>query len=154
MTPKSLDNQNKNTTHYDRKNTAYNKSQVYAVRQADVQLPDPAQGEPGPQPAPEFDAAKTYDKGYYVAVVNTKADGWGRCFNCGEEGHRWQQCTKLLKESLWQAKERLQCKNESLNRDGGARAKGGQPPPSGGYGPGQYRQGQQSINPQLIPSAF
>ena len=89
MTLKSLDNQNKNTTHYDRKNTAYDKSQVYAVRQADVQLPDPAQGEPGPQPALEFDAAEMYDKGYYVAVVNTanEADGWGRCFNCGEEGH-------------------------------------------------------------------
>ena len=52
-------------------------------------LPDPAQGEPGLQPAPEFNAAETYDKGYYVAVVNTanEADKWGRCFNCGEEGH-------------------------------------------------------------------
>ena len=36
MTPKPLDNQSKNTTHYDRKNTAYDKSRAYVVRQADV----------------------------------------------------------------------------------------------------------------------
>ena len=37
-----------------------------------------------------------------MAVVNTvnEADKWGRCFNCGEEGHCWQECTKPLKESL------------------------------------------------------
>ena len=87
MTPKPLDNQNKNTTHYDRKSMAYDKSRVYAMRQADVQLPDPAQGEPDPPPASEFDAAETYEEGYYIAIVKTadKADSWGCCFNCGEE---------------------------------------------------------------------
>ena len=100
--PMNMDNQNKSSAHYDRKNTSYDKSQTYAVRQADVQLPDPVQEGLDPQPASEFDAAETYDEGYYVAVVNTanEADKWGRCFNCGEEGHHWHECTKLLKESL------------------------------------------------------
>ena len=104
MTPKlmNMDNQNKNTTHYDRKNTSYDKSRTYAVRQADVQLPDPVQEETDSQQASGFDAAKMYNDGYYVAVVNTanKADKWGCCFNCSEEGHRWQECSKPPKESL------------------------------------------------------
>ena len=98
----NMDNQNKNTTHYDRKNTSYDKCRTYAVRQAGVQLPDPVQEEPSPQPASQFDAAQTYDEGYYVAIVNTanEANKWGRYFNCGKEGHQWQECTKPLKESL------------------------------------------------------
>ena len=100
--PMNMDNQNKNTTHYDRKGISYDKSQTYAVRQAKVQLPDPVQEELDSQQASGFDAAKMYDDGYYVAVVNmvNEADKWGRCFNCSEEGHRWQECTKPLKESL------------------------------------------------------
>ena len=101
LKPMNMDNQNKSSAHYDQKNTSYDKSQTYAVRQADVQLPDPVQEEPYPQPASEFDAAETYDTSY-VAVVNTanEADKWGHCFNCGEEGHHWHECTKPLKESL------------------------------------------------------
>ena len=98
----NMDNQNKNTAHYDRKGTSYDKSQTYAVRQANVQLPDPVQEEPDSQQASGFDAAEMYDDGYYVAVVNmvNEADKWGHCFNCSEEGHHWQECTKLFKESL------------------------------------------------------
>ena len=89
MTAKPLDNQSKNTTHYDRKNTAYDKSRAYVMRQTDMQLPDLAPAEPDLSPASEFDAAEMYDEGYYVAVVKTsdEADTWGHCFNCGEEGH-------------------------------------------------------------------
>ena len=104
MTPKpmNMDNQGKNATHYDRKGTSCDKSRTYAMRQADIQLPDPAQEEPDPQQASGFDATETYDEGYYVAIVNTvnKAEKWGHCFNCSEEGHQWQECTKPLKESL------------------------------------------------------
>ena len=42
-----------------------------------MQLPDPVQEEPDPQPASEFDAAETYNKGYYVAVVNTVNEEMG-----------------------------------------------------------------------------
>ena len=56
-----------------------------------------------------------------------EAKKWGRCFNCGEEGDRWADCTEPLKESLKQAKERANCKKQVLNWDGGARAKGACP---------------------------
>ena len=120
-------------THYDRKSTSYDKGRTYAMRQADVQLLDPTQEEPDPQQASGFDATEMYDEGYYVAIVNTvnEAKKWGHCFNCGEEGHQWQECTKPLKESLCRAKERIECKNQLLNRDGGARAKGVWPPQVG-----------------------
>ena len=121
-----MDDQSKNTTRYDWKSSSYDKGQMYAVRQANVQLLEPAQEGTNPPQASGFNAAEMYDKGYYMAVVNTvnEADKWGHCFNCGEEGHRWQECTKPLKESLQWAKEQIEHKNQSLNRDGGARAKG------------------------------
>ena len=52
-----------------------------------------------------------------------EAEKWGRCFNCGEEGHRWADCTEPLKESLKQVKERANRKKQALNQDGGAGAK-------------------------------
>ena len=39
--------------------------------------------------------------------------------------------TEPLKDSLKRAKEQANCKKRSLNRDGGARAKGSQPPQTG-----------------------
>ena len=60
-----------------------------------------------------------------------EAEKWGQCFNCGEEGHHWADCTEPLKESLKQAKERVNCKKQALNRDGGAGAKGAWPPQKG-----------------------
>ena len=57
-----------------------------------------------------------------------EANQWGHCFNCGKEGHRWADCTEPLKNSLKQAKERVNHKEQSLNWDAGARAKGAWPP--------------------------
>ena len=48
LKPTNHDNQSKNTTHCDRKNSSYDKNRTYAVRQADVQLEEPAQEEPDP----------------------------------------------------------------------------------------------------------
>ena len=46
-------------------------------------------------------------------------------------------------------------KKQSLNQDGGAGAKGAQPPPPpDGYGQGQSGPGQKMTNPRLTPSAF
>ena len=99
--PPSNDNQNKNMTHYER-NSSYNKNQIHAVRQADMQLPESAQEELDLSQVCGFDADETYNEGYYVAVINmaNEADRWGHCFNCGKEGHQWQECTNLLKKSL------------------------------------------------------
>ena len=131
--PHIQDNHNKNTTHYGGKSSPYDKTRTYAVRHTDVQLPDPEQHEPSPSLTCEFDAGEVYNEGYYVAVIAMadKADQWGCCFNCGKEGHRWAECTELLKDSLKWAKERANCKKQSSNWDGGARAKGAQSPQTG-----------------------
>ena len=64
-----------------------------------------------------------------VIAMADEADQWGHCFNCGKEGHHWVECTEPLKDSLKRAKEQANCKKQSLNRDGGAGAKGAQSPP-------------------------
>ena len=130
--PHSHDNVNKNTTHYGGKGSLYDEARAYMVRHTDVQLPDPEQEEPNPPPNCEIDLAELYDEGY-VAIINmvNEGDKWGRCFNCGKEGHCWADCTEPLKESLKQAKERVNRKKQSLNWDGGAGAKGARPPQMG-----------------------
>ena len=60
-----------------------------------------------------------------------EAEHWGRCFNCGKEGHCWAECTEPLKDSLKRVKERANWKRQSLNWDGGAGAKGAWPPQMG-----------------------
>ena len=58
-----------------------------------------------------------------VITMADEVERWGRCFNCGKEGHRWAECTEPLQDSLKRAKERANRKRQSLNWDGGARAK-------------------------------
>ena len=124
------------------------------MRHNDVQIPSREGDEPDPSIINETDLDEIYDEGYYVAVINTanEADKWGRCFNCGKEGHRWAECKEPLKESLRLAKERANHKKQALNRDGGVGIKGARPPD--GYGQGQYSQGRKLASPQLTPSAF
>ena len=152
--PHHTDSGNKNTSHSN-KNLTYDKPQAYTVRHTDVQIPDPGGDEPDLSPINDIDPDEIYDEGYYVAVINTanEADKWGRCFNCGKEGHRWAECKETLKESLKLAKERANRKKQALNWDGGVRTKGAQPPPHG-YGQGQFGQGRKLAGPQLTPSAF
>ena len=105
--PHGQDNHNKNTSHYGGKGPSYDKTQTYAVRHTDVQLPNPDQDEPDSSLASEFDTGEAYDEGYYVAVIAMadEVERWGHCFNCGKEGHCWAECTEPLKNSLKQAKE-------------------------------------------------
>ena len=106
---------------------------MYAVRHTEVHLPEPEQGEPDSPPVSEFDPGEVYNEGYYGAVITiaNEAEWWGHCFNCGKEGHRRAECTEPLKDSLKQPKERANRKRQSLNRDGGAGAKGAWPPQMG-----------------------
>ena len=99
----------------------------------EVHLPELEQEEPDSSLVSEFDPSEVYNEGYYVAVIAMadEADWWGHCFNCGKEGHCWAECTEPLKDSLKRAKERANQKRQSLNRDGGARAKGARPPQMG-----------------------
>ena len=133
--PHNHDNMNKNPTHYGGKGSPYDKPRTYVVRHTNEQLPEAEQDEPTPPPSCDIDPGEIYDDGYFVAIINMakEAEKWGRCFNCGEEGHRWADCTVLLKESLKQAKERVNQKKQALNWDGGAGAKGACPlPPQAG----------------------
>ena len=130
--PHHTDSGNKNTSHYN-KNPTYDKPQTYTVRHTDVQIPDQGGDEPDLSPTNDINPNEIYDEGYYVAVINmaNEADKWGRCFNCGKEGHRWADCKEPLKESLRLAKERANCKKQALNQDGGVRTKGARPPQMG-----------------------
>ena len=107
LKPHSQDNHNKNTNHYDGKSPSYDKTQTYIVGHTDVQLPDPDQDEPDSSVTSELDAGEVYNEGYYVAVIAMadEAEGWGHCFNCSQEFHRWAKCTEPLKDSLKWAKE-------------------------------------------------
>ena len=133
LKPHNHDNTNKNPTHYGGKGSPYDKPQTYAVRHTNVQLPEAEQDEPTPPPSCDIDPGEIYNDGYYVAVINMtkEAKKWGRCFNCGEEGHRWANCTEPLKEFLKKVKERVNHKKQALNQDGGAGAKGARPPQTG-----------------------
>ena len=82
-----------------------------------------------------------------------EAEWWGRCFNCGKEGHCWAECTEPLKDSLKRAKERANRKRQSLNWDGGAGGQGSPAPPDG-YGQVWSSPGQKLTNPRLTPSVF
>ena len=106
-------------------------------------------------PSCNIDLDEIYDDGYYVAVINMakEAEKWGQCFNCGEEGHRWADCTELLKESLKQAKERANRKKQALNQDGGSWGQGSLVPPNR-YGQGRSGQSQKLGGPQLTPSEY
>ena len=131
--PHNQENHNKNANHYSGKGPTYDKTRMYAVRHTEVHLPELEQEEPDAPPDPEFDPGEVYDEGYYVAVIAmaNEAEWWGRCLNCGKEGHRWAECTEPLKDLLKRAKERANQKRQLLNRDGGAGAKGTRPPQTG-----------------------
>ena len=90
--PHHTDSGNKSTSHYN-KNSTFDKPWVYTVRHTDVQIPDQRGDEPDLSPTNDIDPDEIYDEGYYVAIINTanEADKWGRCFNCGKEGHRWAE---------------------------------------------------------------
>ena len=105
--PHNQDNHNKNANNYGGKNPSYDKTQTFAVRHMDVQLPNPDQDEPDSSLSSEFDVGKVYNEGYYVAMIAMadEVERWGHCFNCSKEAHHWAECTEPLKDSLKRAKE-------------------------------------------------
>ena len=130
--PHHTDSGNKNASHFN-KNSTYDKPRAYTVRHTDVQIPDQRGDKPDLSPTNDIDPDEIYDEGYYVAVINTanEADKWGRCFNCGKEGHHWAECKEPLKESLKLAKEGANRKKQALNWDGGVGTKGVWPTQTG-----------------------
>ena len=147
--PHHTDSGNKSTSHYN-KNSTYYKPWAYTVRHTDVQIPDQGGDEPDLSPTNDIDPDEIYDEGYNVAVINTanEANKWGRCFNCGKEGHRLAECKEPLKESLKLAKERANREKASVKPGRGSRDQGSLPPPCG-YSQGQYGQGRKTSRPTV-----
>ena len=157
LKPHNHDNTNKNPTHYRGKGCPYDKPRTYAVRHTDVQLPEAEQDEPTQPPSCDIAPGEIYDDSYYVAIINMakEAEKWGGCFNCGEEGHRWANCTEPLKESLKQVKERANRKKQALNIKLGWGSQGqGSPAPPNRYGQGRSGQSQKLAGPRLTPSEY
>ena len=108
-----------NTAHHPEKPDGYGRNAGHLDRKRLGYIAHPTNMEPYPDIPQDFvpntgvlgkDPEDAYDKGYYIAVIDT-ADEMSRhlhlCFNCGRGGHYWVDCTEPLKDSLKQAKERV-----------------------------------------------
>ena len=129
--PGKPDSYSRNAGHPDRKGVGY------MARPTNVELyPDVPQDFAPNMGVLGKDPEDAYDEGYYIGVINT-ADEMSRhlrlCFNCGRGGQYWADCTEPLKDSLKQAKERVnreirENQEQQLNPNGGAGGKGAHAP--------------------------
>ena len=134
-----------NTAHRPGKPDGYGWNAGHPDRKGLGYIAHPTNVEPYPDVPQDFvpntgvlgkDPEDAYDKGYYIGVINT-ADEMSRhlrlCFNCGRGGHYWADCTEPLKDSLKQAKERVnreirENQEKQLNLNGAAGGKGARAP--------------------------
>ena len=134
-----------NTAHRPGKPDGYGRNAGHPDRKGLGYIAHPTNVEPYPDVPQDFvpdtgvlgkDPEDAYDEGYYIRVINT-ADEMSRrlrlCFNCGRGGHYWADCTEPLKDSLKQAKERVnreirENQEKQLNPNGGAGGKGARAP--------------------------
>ena len=135
-----------NTAHRSRKTDGYSRNASHPDQKGLGYIARPTNVEPYPDIPQDFvpntgmlgkDPEDAYNGGYYIGVINT-ADEMSQllclCFNCGRGGHYWVDCTESLKDSLKQAKERVNWEirgnqEKQLNPNGGARGKGAHAPP-------------------------
>ena len=60
--------------------------------------------------------------GYYCCAIRNVDQSetfFGACFNCRDQGHRWRQCTKPLRQALQEIKDRIGQDGDWLNVFGG-----------------------------------
>ena len=108
-----------NTAYHPRKPDGYGWNAGHPDRKGLGYIGHPTNVEPYPDIPQDFipdtgvlgkDPEDAYNEGYYIGVINT-ADEMSRrlrlCFNCSQGGHYWTDCTEPLKDSLKQAKERV-----------------------------------------------
>ena len=134
-----------NTAHHPGKPDGYGQNASHPDRKGLGYIAHLTNVEPYPDVSQDFvpntgvlgkDPEDAYDEGYYIGVINT-ADEMRRhlrlCFNCGRGGHYWADCTEPLKDSLKQAKERVnweirENQEKQLNPNGGPGGKGARAP--------------------------
>ena len=134
-----------NTAHRPGKPDGYGRNASQPDRKGLGYIARPTNMEPYPDVPQDFvpntgvlgkDPEDAYDKGYYIGVINTADEmSWclRLCFNCGRGGHYWADCTEPLKDSLKQAKERVnqeirENQEKQLNPNRGAGGKGARAP--------------------------
>ena len=135
-----------NTAHRPGKPDGYGRNACHPDRKGLGYIARPTNMEPYPDIPQDFipdtgvlckDPEDAYNEGYYIAVINTADEMSQRlrlCFNCGPGGHYWADCTETLKDSLKQAKERVnreirENQEKQLNPNGGTGGKGACMPP-------------------------
>ena len=138
--PKSTnDGPAKNTNYYDKKNYDQRGYRNYTAWAANVpDDPDNHESDSLSDKASEKENDDVQqDRSYHVGVTFMADEGeafFGKCYNCGEPGHPWRECKKLMKPALRMA---LKAENErratlgerkGLNQTGGTGAKGGHIP--------------------------
>ena len=65
--------------------------------------------------------------GYYCCAIRNVDQSetfFGACFNCRDQGHRWRQCTKPLRQALQEIKDRIGQDGDWLNVFGGGGNRG------------------------------
>ena len=76
--------------------------------------------------------------GYYCCAIHNVDQSetfFGACFNCRDQGHRWRQCTKPLRQALQEIKDRIGQDSDRLNIFGGGRNGGAGIPKKDQKGP-------------------
>ena len=150
-----------NTVHRPGKPDGYGQNAGHPVRKGLGYIACPTNVEPYPDIPQDFvpntgvlgkDPEDAYNEGYYIGVINT-ADEMSRhlrlCFKCGRGGHYWADYPEPLKDSLKQAKERVNREireNQEKQLNPNRAQEGREPVPPGYTGQCQYSQGPE-LNP-------
>ena len=125
-----------NTNYYDKKNydrQGYGNYTAHAVNIQDS--PEDYESDSLSEDASERENDDVQqDWLYHVRVMCTADEGeafFGKCYNCTEPGHSWQECKKPLKPTLKLAliveneRKAALAEKKGLNQTGGAGVKGG-----------------------------
>ena len=128
------------SSHYDKKASGHhnNRGHGYTIRTTNIQHASNILE--SDSPSDDDSATDEVHETYHIDVNNTVDEVHQRCFNCGINGHLWQDYKEPLKESLRNALKAtnawLAWEKDQLNKTGGTGKKGDcSPSRSDGQGP-------------------